>query len=159
MYRNRAQQPAVAARARGVLDQARRSDFVLACALSGLGLVAVVFLMGAIHPEANPRTVFALDYSAATPAVQITNYEAGEETYHLKIHGEGDQSLTSPAIQLEVGQSTRLELPPSLADTTQGTIYLDLYVDGEPAPYRSLHFSPGAAPLSSLPSVTANQGN
>ena len=119
-------------------------------ALGFLSVLLVMFMMGAIRPRYEPRTDLSLDYSSMPPSVRITNLEHGAKTYQLVIQAEGGTTRISRDVQLNENQSIDISLQeasPRLP--AQGKISLDLYMEGEPNPYRSVHFVQGEGPIGS----------
>jgi hypothetical protein len=97
--------------------------------------------MWMIKPRYEPRTDLALDFSSVDPGVQITNHEMGERTYQLIIYSDNSSARVTQKIVLEKDRSYEVNLRPlSKYFPPQGRIYLDLYIEGQEKPYRSLHF-------------------
>jgi len=106
-----------------------------------ISILLVVFLMGRIEPQFEPRTDFALDFSSTAPGVHIANHEKGANDYQLTIHGESTGAGVSQQIHLDANQSVRVDLQPFLHSLpAKGRLYLELYIAGQEKPYRSLHF-------------------
>ena len=84
------------------------------------------------------------DFSSVLPGVQITNLEEGARNYQLIIYGEGSNTRISQQVHLDKNQTIDLNLQRAfLSLPSQGKIYLDLYLDGQDKPYRSIYFSRG----------------
>ena len=104
-------------------------------------ILVVVFLMGKMKPRYEPRTDFAFDFSSATPSVQIANHENGDEVYQLIISNDATNVRISQQIHLDRDQTVAIDLrQPSLSLPTRSRLYLDLYIESQAKPYRSLHF-------------------
>jgi uncharacterized membrane protein len=117
-----------------------------------ISILLLVLLTGKIEPRFEPRTDLALDFSSATPSVHITNHEKAAKTYQLIIHSDSTSADVSQQIHLDINQSIQVDLRPALYPLlSKGRLYLDLYLDGQEKPYRSLHFLreelPEASPI------------
>lgn len=125
---------------RQVLDKInwrQQSTWILLTGL--LSILLVIFLMGEIKPRYEPRTDLALDFSSATPYVQVTNHETEQNEYQLIIRNDKKNARLS--LILDKDQSFMLNLSllfPYLS--SQGRINVDLYVGDHTEVYRSLHF-------------------
>ena len=127
--------------------------------VSGLiSILLVIFLMGRIEPRFEPRTDLVLDFSSTTPGVRIANHEEGTKDYQLIVHGEGTGASDSKRIHLDANQSVRVDLGPSLQSLpAKGRLYLDLYIEGQETPYRSLHFIQEEMPEASQVNLKGSQ--
>ena len=128
--------------------------------LGFISVLLVVLFMGEIKPRDEPRTIVAFDFSTLSPRVRITNLEAGDQNYHLIIYGEGGNNRISQQLHLDKHQTVDLDLPQSsLSLPSQGKIYLDLYIEGQDKPYRSIYFLQGVTTTVSQYIPKEVQGN
>lgn len=143
-----------------VFDQAWNAQPLWAFLVGIIGILFVVLLMGAIKPENNPRTVFALELSSATPKVQIINHEGDEKTYWIKIYSAGSEVWTSQPFDIENDQSTELDIPKRFhLMPASKIVYVDLFIEGQSTQYRSLHFSPNTLKTGSRSSLIQIPGD
>lgn len=121
------------------------------------GLLLVVFYVGYIQPAAVPRTSFSINISDSPPGFQINNLEGVEKSYRVRISSRTGVEWNSNPIVLDPDQTLHMEIPPSLLiRPVEDVLELELYLQGQATPYRSLHFvplppSPSSQPNSSLP--------
>jgi hypothetical protein len=106
-----------------------------------ISILFVIFLMWQIKPRYDPRTDLAFNLSSVTPRVQITNRETGEKTYQIMIYSINTSARIKEQIVLAKDQSIQVDLESLIPYLpSQDRIYLDLYIEGQEKPYRSLHF-------------------
>jgi len=142
IFRNQAGRDDFLSKMRLFSDRVRQQDLIWAFALGLVSILLIGFIMGEIKPRNEPHTDIALGLSTITPSVQIINHEKEDKTYQLRIYSGTTNDWVFHPIHLQDNQMFEVNLQTLfLSLPPHGRLYVDLYLDGQEKPYRSLHFS------------------